>query len=228
MELPQWPNQRIAENPTNPAVLVGSMWCDSHPEATALLAQHFEILQFDLLNAERSIHQLKGKSINASIIRLDWLDTVTPLIDILDEMGISVGHVILSEPHGNALPTERLMSRGGCGAIAESWSVNDVATYIKKVIDTCPCDSGRNTIPQLEKRHSKIFTEQLDQVDHRILTLVAEGLSNDEIGEALHYSSKTIRNRLVLIMDVTGLRKRTELANAWRRFVIDRDLRKGR
>ena len=228
MDLPHRPTRDTEEQSNKSAVLVGAMWCESHPEETASLGQHFEVVQFDLFNVEHSIQRLKGTSINATIIRLDWLDTVTPFIDILDEMGISVGHVVLSEPHGHTLPLERLTSRGGCGAISESWSVNDVATHIKKLIDICPCGSGSNVIPQLEKWRSRIFAEELDQIDRQILTLVAEGLSNEEIGSALHYSSKTIRNRIMHIMGATDLHKRTELANAWRRYVIDRDLRRGR
>lgn len=51
-----------------------------------------------------------------------------------------------------------------------------------------------------------------DAVDERIVNLVAEGLSDKQIGAALGLSPQTIRNRVSRMLNDSGLRNRTELA----------------
>lgn len=52
----------------------------------------------------------------------------------------------------------------------------------------------------------------MDTVDERIVNLVAEGLSDKQIGSALGLSPQTIRNRVSRMLNDSGLRNRTELA----------------
>lgn len=52
----------------------------------------------------------------------------------------------------------------------------------------------------------------MDAVDERIVNLVAEGLSDKQIGSALGLSPQTIRNRISRMLSDSGLRNRTELA----------------
>ena len=52
----------------------------------------------------------------------------------------------------------------------------------------------------------------MDAVDERIVNLVAEGLSDKQIGTALGLSPQTIRNRVSRMLNESGLRNRTELA----------------
>lgn len=52
----------------------------------------------------------------------------------------------------------------------------------------------------------------MDTVDERIVNLVAEGLSDKQIGSALSLSPQTIRNRVSRMLNDSGLRNRTELA----------------
>ena len=52
----------------------------------------------------------------------------------------------------------------------------------------------------------------MDVVDERIVNLVAEGLSDKQIGSALGLSPQTIRNRVSRMLNESGLRNRTELA----------------
>lgn len=53
---------------------------------------------------------------------------------------------------------------------------------------------------------------ELTPRDREIVELVAQGLNNREIAEALFLSEKTVKNRLTNILSCLGLRDRTQLA----------------
>jgi DNA-binding NarL/FixJ family response regulator len=50
--------------------------------------------------------------------------------------------------------------------------------------------------------------------ERRVIELVADGLSNPQIAEELHYSRKTVEVYLTRVYAKTGLRSRVELALA--------------
>ncbi|HHY16575.1 MAG TPA: response regulator transcription factor [Firmicutes bacterium] len=52
----------------------------------------------------------------------------------------------------------------------------------------------------------------INKREHRIIELVAKGLSNREIAETLYLSEGTVRNYLSVILEKLGLRDRTQLA----------------
>ncbi len=54
--------------------------------------------------------------------------------------------------------------------------------------------------------------ERLTEREASIVELVAQGLSNKEIGEQLYLSDGTVRNMLTIILDKMELRDRTQLA----------------
>jgi DNA-binding NarL/FixJ family response regulator len=51
----------------------------------------------------------------------------------------------------------------------------------------------------------------LDRIDRKIIKLLINGKSNKQIGEALNFSEGTIKNRISRILNVTGLKDRTQL-----------------
>lgn len=60
---------------------------------------------------------------------------------------------------------------------------------------------------------------QLAPIDRRIVGLVAEGLTNSEIGRLCHLAPGTVRNRLARLMDDLGARNRAQIvryAIEWR------------
>ena len=59
----------------------------------------------------------------------------------------------------------------------------------------------------------KIYDEYgLDKNDRKIIKLLINGLSNKEIGKALNFSEGTVKNRISRILNVTGLKDRTQIA----------------
>jgi len=69
-------------------------------------------------------------------------------------------------------------------------------------------------IPELlAKETSKDFSGyNLSEKENQILKLVAEGFSNKEIAEILHFSEGTVRNYISVILEKLNQRDRTQLA----------------
>ena len=69
-------------------------------------------------------------------------------------------------------------------------------------------------LPDLVKTSSKFSYSDLDinEKEEEIISLVAQGLNNKEIGEELFLSEGTVRNYLSNILDKLDLRDRTQLA----------------
>ena len=59
------------------------------------------------------------------------------------------------------------------------------------------------------------FGAQLSQREREAARLIAEGLDNREIAQALYLSEGTVRNYISAILQKTGLRDRTQIAIAW-------------
>jgi RNA polymerase sigma factor (sigma-70 family) len=53
----------------------------------------------------------------------------------------------------------------------------------------------------------------LSPQEERILTLVAQGMTNKEIGEELHVAEKTVKNHLSHILQKLGVARRAEAAS---------------
>lgn len=71
-----------------------------------------------------------------------------------------------------------------------------------------------NKLPSISTRDKKLekFDEKgITEKEYEMITLVAKGLSNREIAEALFLSEGTVRNYLSNILDKLSLRDRTQL-----------------
>ena len=201
------------------------MWTDAHPEQTRELQEFFDLRTFDLLNAAQSIRDLEGIIIDATVIRLEWIDSITPYIHALEKAGTPILHVVASQQKTSDFPNKRLKELGVCGLITETHDVPTVVESLNLIIETCTCKPGDSMFAKKVAALSAVFEKvEAIEVDKQIVTLVAEGFSNEEIAQAIFFSANTVRNRLSEIMKSAGLRNRTELALAWRRFSVDKDL----
>lgn len=54
--------------------------------------------------------------------------------------------------------------------------------------------------------------DRLTVQEGRVLDLLAEGLSNRQIGDRLHLTEKTVKNYVSSVLDKLGVRGRTEAA----------------
>lgn len=69
-------------------------------------------------------------------------------------------------------------------------------------------------IPDLLQKKSKFNYDdyEISEREYKIITLVADGLSNREIAEKLYLSEGTVRNYLSMILEKLQLRDRTQVA----------------
>ncbi len=98
------------------------------------------------------------------------------------------------------------MKAGAMAYILKSSSLEQVTGAIRKVY------AGEHWIPahiahQLAQRLSR---EPLSARETEILHLVARGMRNHEIGQALSISENTVRNHVVKLLEKLGVRDRTE------------------
>jgi DNA-binding NarL/FixJ family response regulator len=69
-------------------------------------------------------------------------------------------------------------------------------------------------------------TEQLTDQERRILDLLAEGLTNRQIGERLYLAEKTVKNYVSNVLMKLGMHRRTEAAVYATRLAERRDQRR--
>ena len=75
--------------------------------------------------------------------------------------------------------------------------------------------AGKN--PKLSEKPEPGGIKSLTAAESKIAHLIAEGLTNREIGKRLHLAEKTIRNRISLIMDKLQVTRRAKIATLYTR-----------
>lgn len=78
------------------------------------------------------------------------------------------------------------------------------------------------------RRRDDPVLAQLSDQEQRLFELVAQGLTNREIGEVLFLSEATVRNYVGRLLSKLHLDRRTELAGLWVRLALRRDHGDGR
>lgn len=70
---------------------------------------------------------------------------------------------------------------------------------------------GSNLIQKLHQRIPDKTAPLLSKREQDLMTLIAQGLNNKEIADALGYSEGTVRNQISALLDRLSLRDRTQL-----------------
>jgi len=109
------------------------------------------------------------------------------------EAGVS-GYILKNSPADRILHAIRTVAAGG------TVFQKDILDYIAKKV-------ARGE----EKKGSPRFKE-LTERELEVVSLVAKGMSNKEIGATLFISDGTVRNHISLILDKSGLTHRTQIA----------------
>ena len=213
-------------NEQTPKVVLGTLWAQAHPQVVDALGNAFDTYVFDLFNAGKSIGDLRGSVMNVLIMFVDMLDSLGPLVVDLESSDVKIQHVIVFNDSRASFDTKDHAELGVCGSFSDSHEPHEVVALVKHVVETCPCEIGRSRLALKIRARSDAFHRiEVNELNLAIVTLVAEGYSNEEIANKFHYSHQTIRNRLSDLLKNTGLSNRTELAVAWRRHEIERRLR---
>jgi DNA-binding CsgD family transcriptional regulator len=93
--------------------------------------------------------------------------------------------------------------------------LEDFVAQLEGIV-SAPSVGAETREPELIDVYTSVFDSRAivtqDAVDERIVNLVAEGLSDKQIGTAIGFSAQTVRNRISRMLNDSGLRNRTELA----------------
>ena len=84
---------------------------------------------------------------------------------------------------------------------------DEISSLLRKRIKA-GSNGKRSEAGQYEHMHDEYG---LDAIDRNIIRLIASGKSNKEIAAALNYSEGSIKNRISRILDITGLKDRTQI-----------------
>ncbi len=103
------------------------------------------------------------------------------------------GYILKNSPAERILSAIRVINTGG------TVFQKDILEFIRSRIS-------------VNKTEKNIFEMLLSPRELEIAELIAEGLSNKEIGEKLFLSNGTVRNHISAILEKTGLEHRTQIA----------------
>ncbi|QWC86156.1 response regulator transcription factor [Nocardioidaceae bacterium] len=105
---------------------------------------------------------------------------------------------------------------GAAGYLLKQIAANDLTDAVRRVSAGQSLLDPSLTARVLERVRSgparKPELEQLTEQERRILSLVAEGMTNRQIGVELHLAEKTVKNYVSSILSKLGLERRTQAA----------------
>lgn len=135
-----------------------------------------------------------------------------------DKMRERTGRRVLLVPERT--PQSEAMARlyGFDGVVEASGLDGPLEDFVAQLegIVSAPSVDAETREPELIDVYTTVFDSRAivtqDAVDERIVNLVAEGLSDKQIGAAIGFSAQTVRNRISRMLNDSGLRNRTELA----------------
>ena len=105
---------------------------------------------------------------------------------------------------------------GAAGYLLKQIAANDLTDAVRRVSAGQSLLDPTLTAKVLERVRNgparKPELEQLTEQERRILSLVAEGMTNRQIGVELHLAEKTVKNYVSSILSKLGLERRTQAA----------------
>ena len=105
---------------------------------------------------------------------------------------------------------------GAAGYLLKQIAANDLTDAIRRVSAGQSLLDPTLTAKVLERVRNgpqrKPELENLTEQERRILSLVAEGMTNRQIGVELHLAEKTVKNYVSSILSKLGLERRTQAA----------------
>jgi DNA-binding NarL/FixJ family response regulator len=109
---------------------------------------------------------------------------------------------------------EQLASTVRAAANGEALLQPDIASKVfSNLLSTSPSKSASTSAKFANaSNNSMAYIESLTEREHEILTLVAKGASNRQIGELLFITEGTVKNHMSNILSKLGLRDRTQAA----------------
>jgi len=158
----------------------------------------------------------KGQSIDAELLSPRLLADYLASESGREKMSQRSSRRVLLVPERSAR-TEALARLYGFDGVVEERDLDGpLEGFVEQLERIVSSPSEGMSEPDLIDVYTSVIDSRIiatmDSVDERIVNLVAEGLSDKQIGSALGLSPQTIRNRVSRMLNDSGLRNRTELA----------------
>jgi DNA-binding NarL/FixJ family response regulator len=139
------------------------------------------------------------------LLDLMWFDDPEAGIDVIKRLAreLPTTQTIAITQYPDLM--ERARAAGARSAVNKDLSTDRLVEEVRAVYRVPPSeDDGPAPAPAVEPR-----PESLTEREQDVLDLMAEGLGNPEIGEALHIASSTTKNHVSRILGKLGVRTRT-------------------
>lgn len=184
------------------------MWLEDEPDLSVV---------GEAATAQEAIQKVRETQPNVVVMDLrlpdqSGLQAIRQLREEFPHLGI----VILSSYANERFLTEALNLRVNAYVLKETGS-NELLRAVRAAAQGEHLLT-RASIPALLNQHQPIQASEdypfasLSAREMEILALVAQGLTNKEIGQKLYLSEGTVRNYISSIMEKLGMRNRVELA----------------
>ncbi len=158
----------------------------------------------------------KGQSVDAELLSPRLLADYLASESGREKMSQRSSRRVLLVPERT--PRAEALARlyGFDGVVEERDLDGPLETFVEQLERIVSAPTGGTSEPDLIDVYTSVIDSRIiatmDAVDERIVNLVAEGLSDKQIGSAMGLSPQTIRNRVSRMLNDSGLRNRTELA----------------
>lgn len=86
-----------------------------------------------------------------------------------------------------------------------------LAVWMRGTVGSCARENGKQDESRTERSHSFSLPVSLTRREEEICTLLAQGLTNRQIADALYISEGTVKNYISSIYDKTGIHDRAKL-----------------
>lgn len=183
----------------------------------------------DLLEAEGDIEVVgEASTADQAVGRVHALDPDVAVLDVRleDGNGIEACREIRSlHPRTSCLiltsfaDDEALFQAilaGAAGYLLKQIRTNDLVDAVRRVaagqnlLDPAVTARVLERVRKGDPQDERIA--RLTEQEHKVLELVAEGLTNRQIGERLHLAEKTVKNYVTSVLSKLGMTRRTEAA----------------
>ncbi|MBP0594866.1 response regulator transcription factor [Paraburkholderia sp. LEh10] len=200
---------------------------DDHPAFRLVIKTHLlqllgtqQVLEAD--NGQSAMEMARQYTPDLTILDLD-----IPRINGLDVLArLKAAHpgmrVLILSSHDAGTFISRAMRAGAQGFVSKSQDVKEIMRSVEAVMSgysvfpVAPSASGGSV--QHAARDGKL--ERLSDKELVILQMLAKGMSNKSIGDALFISNKTVSSHKTRLMNKVGVETLVELVDFARRYGI--------
>ena len=171
-------------------------------------------------SGEEAIEMLKLQSLDLLLLdlRMPSMNGIDTLLAI-KSLGIPTRVIVLTNFETDE-DIYRAVHAGAEGYLLKNTSQSEMVEAIRAV------HSGKRYIPPhiASRLTERMMRSDLTTREHEVLTMLAKGLTNKQIGRVLKISSNTVRNHVNSIIDKLEVSDRTEAATtAIQRGIIEID-----